>query len=121
MRRASSGRRWGRGRCRHIAGSPSVQLYRWHGAAVHNFGDELNTLLWPRLLPDFFDDDPAEVFLGIGSVLDARHDPMAVKHVAGAGYGGYQALPKLDANWVIHWVRGPRTAHWLGLPPACGL
>ena len=86
-----------------------MQLYRWRGAA-RNFGDELNTLLWPRLLPGFFDDDPAEQFLGIGLVLDARHNTGAVKLVAGAGYGGYEAPPRLDANWIIHWVRGPRTA-----------
>ena len=97
-----------------------MQLYRWRGA-TRNFGDELNTLLWPRLLPGFFDDDPAEQFLGIGSVLDARHDTDVVKLVAGAGYGGYQAPPTLDASWFIHWVRGPRTARRLGLPEARGL
>ncbi len=95
-------------------------LYRWRGRTP-NFGDELNTVLWPHLLPDFFDDDPAELFLGIGSVLDTRHDPAALKLVAGAGYGGYEAPPVLDANWVVHWVRGPRTARRLGLPEACGL
>jgi succinoglycan biosynthesis protein ExoV len=63
-----------------------VRLYRWHDG-VGNFGDELNTLLWPRLLPGFFDDDPAELFLGIGSVLDSRHPATAMKLVAGAGYG----------------------------------
>jgi succinoglycan biosynthesis protein ExoV len=97
-----------------------VQLYRWRGTA-RNFGDELNTLLWPQLLPDFFDDDPAELFLGIGSVLDARHAGAALKLVAGAGYGGYERPPSLDASWIIHWVRGPRTARLLGLPTACGL
>ncbi|HSZ88477.1 MAG TPA: polysaccharide pyruvyl transferase family protein [Acetobacteraceae bacterium] len=97
-----------------------MQLYHWRGAA-RNFGDELNTLLWPRLLPGFFDDDPAERFLGIGSVLDARHDAGAVKLVAGTGYGGYRAPPTLDTNWIIHWVRGPLTARQLGLPEACGL
>jgi succinoglycan biosynthesis protein ExoV len=95
-------------------------LYRWQGAA-RNFGDELNTLLWPRLLPGFFDDNPAELFLGIGSVLDVRHPADAVKVVAGAGYGGYEPPPKLDARWVVHWVRGPRTASRLGLPAACGI
>jgi succinoglycan biosynthesis protein ExoV len=92
-----------------------MQLYRWRGL-TRNFGDELNTLIWPRLLPDFFDDDPTEVFLGIGSVLDARHPAAAVKLVAGAGYGGYEAPPALDAGWVIHWVRGPLTCRRLGLP-----
>jgi succinoglycan biosynthesis protein ExoV len=97
-----------------------VLLYRWQGAA-RNFGDELNMLLWPRLLPGFFDDDPSEVFLGIGSILDARHPQAALKLVAGAGYGGYEPPPALDARWMLHWVRGPRTARRLGLHPGLGL
>jgi succinoglycan biosynthesis protein ExoV len=92
-----------------------VILYRWRGVST-NFGDELNTILWPRLLPGFFDDNPACRFLGIGSVLDQRHSSQAVKLVAGSGYGGYEGKPDLDENWVIHWVRGPRTAALLGLP-----
>jgi hypothetical protein len=97
-----------------------VILYQWRGAA-NNFGDELNTLLWPLLLPDFFDDDPAVRFLGIGSVLDQRHPPGALKLVAGAGYGGYEQPPQIDRNWIIHWVRGPRSAAVLGLPLHLGL
>lgn len=95
-------------------------LYRWRGVAG-NFGDELNTVLWPLLLPDFFDDDPGQRFLGIGSVLDGRHTGAGLKLVAGAGYGGYQRLPTLDAAWDIRWVRGPRTAQTLGLPAGLGL
>ncbi|MDB5403473.1 MAG: hypothetical protein JWQ55_5491 [Rhodopila sp.] len=95
-------------------------LYRWQGSSS-NFGDELNTILWPRLLPDFFDGDPAIRFLGIGSVLDQRHSSQPIKLVAGSGYGGYDGKPQLDENWIIHWVRGPRTAAALGLPIALGL
>ena len=95
-------------------------LYRWRGVST-NFGDELNTVLWPTLLPGFFDDNPACRFLGIGSVLDQRHSSQAVKLVAGSGYGGYEGKPNLDETWVIHWVRGPRTAAMLGLPPALAL
>ncbi|WP_428539378.1 hypothetical protein [Rhodopila sp.] len=95
-------------------------LYRWQGRAA-NFGDELNTLLWPRLLPDFFDDDPAVRFLGIGSILDRRHASAATKLVAGSGYGGYEAKPVLDRSWIIHWVRGRRTAARLGLEAALAL
>ncbi len=95
-------------------------LYRWQGSA-RNFGDELNTILWPRLLPDFFDDDPSARFLGIGSILDRRHAGPSRKLVAGAGYGGYEGTPTLDHAWDIRWVRGPRTARTLGLPPAAGL
>lgn len=76
-------------------------LYRWRGATT-NFGDELNTLLWPRLLPGFFDQGPSVLFLSIGSVLDARHAPAALKLVAGAGYGGYEPPPRLDGRWIIH-------------------
>ena len=94
-------------------------LYRWQGSA-RNFGDELNTVLWPRLLPDFFDDDPATRFLGIGSVLDQRHTGAGLKLVAGSGYGGYQRPPLLDRRWHIDWVRGPRTARMLALPDALG-
>ena len=95
-------------------------LYRWQGT-TRNFGDELNTVLWPALLPDFFDDDPAERFIGIGSVLDRRHDGGGAKLVAGSGYGGYQELPDLRDAWTISWVRGPRTARLLGLPDRFGL
>jgi succinoglycan biosynthesis protein ExoV len=97
-----------------------VILYRWRGAA-NNFGDELNTILWPALLPGFFDQDPTIRFLGIGSVLDQRHPAGAIKLVAGSGYGGYEREPKLDPNWIIHWVRGPRSAAVLGVPPKLGL
>ena len=97
-----------------------MKLYCWQGEAK-NFGDELNRLLWPALLPDFFDDDASEIVLGIGSVLDRRHPPDRLKIVIGSGYGGYEGLPKIDRSWVIHWVRGPQTAELLGLDPASGL
>ena len=95
-------------------------LYQWRGAAS-NFGDELNAALWPKLLPDFFDNDPSIRFLGIGSVLDSRHGSAGSKIVAGAGYGGYEPRARLDRTWIVHWVRGPRTARSLGLPESMGL
>ena len=95
-------------------------LYQWRGSA-RNFGDELNNLLWPRLLPDFFDQNPETRFLGIGSILDGRHDTRAMKLVAGSGYGGYEAPVALDQSWVIHWVRGPHTARLFGLSPSLAL
>lgn len=95
-------------------------LYQWRGHE-RNFGDELNGLLWPALLPGFFDDDPAARFLGIGSILDNRHPAGARTLVAGSGYGGYEAPPTLDETWTVHWVRGPHTARLLGLPPSLAL
>jgi succinoglycan biosynthesis protein ExoV len=97
-----------------------VILYHWRGASS-NFGDELNTLLWPALLPDFFDNDPDARFLGIGSIMDRRHGGPSLKVVAGSGYGGYEGRPRLGPSWVIHWVRGPYTARFLGLDPQLGL
>jgi succinoglycan biosynthesis protein ExoV len=93
-----------------------VILYHWRGRPS-NFGDALNTLLWPALMPGFFDADPEVRFLGIGSVLDRRHDGPALKVVAGSGFGGYEPKPNLDQTWVIHWVRGPLTAASLGIDP----
>lgn len=110
-----------------------MRLYVWRGS-VPNFGDELNYLLWPRLLPGLLDDDRIDdgrsaLLLGIGSVLDARHtlcpgsskETKRRKVVAGAGYGGYERPASLDGSWEIYWVRGPRTACQLGLPTAFGL
>ena len=107
-----------------------MHLYVWRGA-TRNFGDELNALLWPHLLPGRLDDASfddgllddlrSDLFLGIGSVLDARHPPDRRKIVAGAGFGGYQAPASLDGSWDIYWVRGPRTARQLSLPACFGL
>jgi succinoglycan biosynthesis protein ExoV len=95
-------------------------LWRWRGPE-RNFGDELNTLLWPALLPGWFDTSPDALFLGIGSILDGRHDPRALKLVCGAGYGGYEHPIALDETWRVRWVRGPRTARLMGLPPHLGI
>ena len=102
-----------------------MQLYIWRGA-TRNFGDELNELLWPRLLPGLLGDGGPDhagspLFLGIGSVLDARHPAHHRKIVAGAGFGGYHKPVSLDGSWEIYWVRGPCTARQLGLPAAFGL
>ncbi|HET6234120.1 MAG TPA: hypothetical protein VFE41_03985 [Acetobacteraceae bacterium] len=112
-----------------------MQLYVWRGA-TRNFGDELNDLLWPHVLPGLLDsafgaahpdakhlsgDGGPDLSLGIGSVLDARHPADWRKIVAGAGFGGYEASAVLDGSWEIYWVCGPRTARQLGLPAAFGL
>ncbi|MHB2264600.1 polysaccharide pyruvyl transferase family protein [Aliihoeflea sp. PC F10.4] len=84
-----------------------------------NFGDELNSYMWQRLLPaDFLDDDESELFLGIGSILLDYHPKEPRKYVLGSGYARYTPLPDIhDGSWDVIFVRGPRTAAELGLPP----
>ena len=84
-----------------------------------NFGDALNATMWGELLPKgFLDDDPASLFLGIGSIIWDDLPADALKHVIGSGYGAYTQAPDLhDGSWNVAWVRGPRTASLLGLDP----
>lgn len=80
-----------------------------------NFGDDLNPWLWPRIAPDLLDDDPASLFVGIGTILDERIPAEPIKVVFGTGVG-YGRLPAIDERWHICCVRGPLTARALGFP-----
>jgi succinoglycan biosynthesis protein ExoV len=88
-----------------------------------NFGDELNTWLWPQILPNFFDDDDSTVFLGIGSIIskcfDYNYEDAKKKIVFGAGYvSEYHEKPDVNqGDWDIFFVRGPRTAQQLNISP----
>lgn len=95
-------------------------MYYYRGSPP-NFGDELNSWLWPRLLPDFFDENESHIFLGIGSILFNFHSPDATKIVFGAGYGGYTPPPKMDSSWIVYFVRGPITARAIGLDESLGV
>jgi succinoglycan biosynthesis protein ExoV len=98
-----------------------LQYYR---GQQPNFGDELNTWLWPQLLPGFFDDDTRTLFIGIGSILGAPYDADARKVVFGASYvPAYNSIPPNvhGGDWDIFFVRGPRTARALGLPEHLGI
>ncbi len=89
-----------------------------------NFGDELNTWLWPQLLPGFFDDDPRVLFFGIGSILGSLCNPAAKKIIFGTGYVAAYSdyVPDVHGpNWEVFFVRGPRTARALGLPDSLGI
>jgi succinoglycan biosynthesis protein ExoV len=101
-----------------------------------NFGDDLNTYLWPKLLPDAFDglvrftpqeartvdrEDPHDtLFVGIGTLILDKVPSQTRKIVFGSGCDGVR-LPDLDQQWDIHCVRGPLTATALGLDPALAI
>jgi succinoglycan biosynthesis protein ExoV len=80
--------------------------------------------MWPQLLPDFFDENPDELFIGIGSIIGAPYAASAKKIVAGAGYAQsyHSQVPDVHgADWDIFFVRGPRTARLLGIPESLGI
>ncbi|WP_242138295.1 MULTISPECIES: polysaccharide pyruvyl transferase family protein [unclassified Sphingomonas] len=89
---------------------------------VGNFGDDLNELIWPRVLPDDVRAAPDTVLVGIGSLLDqARFRTVATagKQVFVLGSGAaYGQLPDDHARWTYAAVRGPLTAEVVGHPAA---
>ena len=80
-----------------------------------NFGDRLNEWVWPHYLSRILDNDPAQLLVGIGSLLNHRLPPAPTKWILGSGVG-HGDPPVVDSTWRILWVRGPRSAAELGLP-----
>lgn len=83
-----------------------------------NFGDDLNPWLWPQLFPNLFDEQPDEIFVGIGTLINHRLPASPFKHIFGSGLG-YGAAPKIDGSYAFHTVRGYETAKALALNPRC--
>lgn len=79
-----------------------------------NFGDDLNTLIWPRLFPDLARLSGQVLFYGVGTLLDGRHDKAVKKVVLGTGVGEADAA-RADPNWDFRWVRGPQSARVFNL------
>lgn len=82
---------------------------------VPNFGDDLNAALWPALLPGFFDENPDQAFVGIGTIIGMPVAGSARLNIfsSGAGYDGLEGWRNRDVR--PHCVRGPVTARLLGL------
>lgn len=87
---------------------------RFYRDEFGNFGDDLNSWLWPRLLPGLLDDTANSMLVGIGTILTSEL-PSGPKVIVGSGVG-YGSVPRLDDSWAVHFVRGPVTARALGLP-----
>jgi succinoglycan biosynthesis protein ExoV len=92
---------------------------------VGNFGDDLNDLLWPRLLPSSGVrslnnrssepvDPDALILVGVGTILNERVPAGPRKLVLGAGTGYLQSAV-IDDTYDVLAVRGPLTAERLGL------
>ncbi len=79
-----------------------------------NFGDDLNPWLWQQLLCDIFHDDDADLFVGVGTLLNHRIPDAPAVTVFGSGHG-YGELPKQHQHWTFYAVRGPLTAKAFGL------
>lgn len=90
--------------------------------AVGNFGDDLNELIWPRVLPADVREAADVVLVGIGSLLDeARFRGRVIKgrrtFVLGSG-AAYGRLPDGWKDWRYLAVRGPLTAALVDRPDA---
>jgi succinoglycan biosynthesis protein ExoV len=97
-----------------------VNLYFYRGKKL-NFGDELNTWMWPKLIDGVWDQGNDSIFLGIGSIIFDSFPSEKRKVVFGAGYGGYTQLPVIDKNWKFYFVRGKLTAKALGIDEKLGI
>ena len=85
-----------------------------------NFGDNLNSWLWPQIAPEVCDPLNPVVFVGIGTILGADIPNHYPKVVFGSGCGGTNRL-KFDPSWRIYAVRGRLTAAHLKLDPSLAI
>lgn len=95
-----------------------MKLHYWHSA---NFGDALNVWLWPKLLPDFFDEDDSELLVGIGTLLNSHLPLEPRKLIFGSGVGYGTGTPCVDERWRVYCVRGPLSARALHLSDDVGI
>jgi succinoglycan biosynthesis protein ExoV len=86
-----------------------------------NFGDYLNEIIWEHYLPDFFDDNEDELFVGIGTLLNDNLPTARRLVVFGSGVGYGSGLPTVDNTWKIYCLRGPLSARCLGVSPEVAL
>ena len=80
-----------------------------------NLGDAINPLIFNKFLPDFFDNNEEEKFLGIGSIIGFPEFHKAEKKIVFSSGFAYGELPKIDDSYDFICVRGPLTAKKLGL------
>ncbi|MCL2596415.1 MAG: polysaccharide pyruvyl transferase family protein [Paludibacter sp.] len=91
---------------------------------INNFGDDLNTWLWPKIFKrdKIANCNNTPYFLGIGSILNKpfveRHNLTSnvKKYIFGAGVSGFNAniYEIMDTTWDIRFLRGPLSSIVLG-------
>jgi len=94
----------------------------YYQAPGGNVGDDLNALLWERLLPDFEQLTAAQWLVGIGSMLDQRLNALeGSKIVMGTGLrpGARRLVLVGDVRFAA--VRGKLSERELGLGPEVAL
>lgn len=81
-----------------------------------NFGDELNSWIWKRLLPYRMSVSDNDVLLGIGTIIGQFNTATCRKLVFTSGAGYSTNLPDVSTpDWEVIAVRGPLTSAVLGL------
>ena len=88
---------------------------------VPNFGDDLNPWLWRQLLAGYVASESDTLFAGIGTLLNDRFPRSTRTIVFGSGVGFGTGIPRVDESWTFYCVRGPLSAHALGLPPTLAI
>jgi succinoglycan biosynthesis protein ExoV len=92
-----------------------MQLF-YYSKSIPNFGDDLNAVLWPNLVPELLDDDSEVGFVGIGTIIGMPCGGLRRLHVFSSGVGNNQPHQWSDRE-VRYWcVRGPISVRMLGLP-----
>jgi succinoglycan biosynthesis protein ExoV len=92
---------------------------------LSNFGDQLNSWLWERLLPGAFTGEENVVFVGTGTLLNhllPQRIASAKKVLIFSTGAGYERkLTAIPEHWRIYCVRGLLSARQLGLPAKLAL
>lgn len=98
-----------------------MKPFYWQGTT--NFGDFLNSKIWPSLLDGYLNPDDNIRLIGIGSLLKSSINLLEGKKVIFGTGSGYGAIPTRDSykDWDFYFVRGPRTAECFELPPSKGI
>ncbi len=95
-----------------------MKPFYWRG--TKNFGDYLNSWLWPRVLDGYLSEEDGIRLIGVGSLLKSTLNHLDGKKVVFGTGSGYGSIPKETdyADWTFYFVRGPQTAKCFNLDPS---